>query len=171
MRLNERRGLSFRLAGNKDIPALLQLQLAVDADQAGRFGDDRYTTTISEKSIARGLKSSRMVVAVRRGRIVGSVRMETKKPWAIDPSYFTPARTAVYLHNVNVHPVLQRSGIGRQLMERARQVAKEWPVDVIRLDAYDGPSGAGPFYTKCGFKKLGHAVYRSVPLIYYELVL
>jgi GNAT superfamily N-acetyltransferase len=96
--------------------------------------------------------------------------METKKPWAIDLSYFTPGCTAVYLHNVNVHPTLQRSGIGRQLMEHVKQVAKEWPVDAIRLDAYDGPSGGGPFYRKCGFKKLGNAVYRSVPLVYYELV-
>ena len=49
-----------------------------------------------------------------------------------------------------MHPALQRSGIGRRLI---------------------GPSGAGPFYRKCGFKKLGHAVYRNVPLVYYELVL
>ena len=55
--------LRFRLAGKTDIPELLELQLAIDADQAVRFGDDRYTTTISEKSIARSLKSSRMVVA------------------------------------------------------------------------------------------------------------
>jgi GNAT superfamily N-acetyltransferase len=163
--------LSFRLAGKTDVPALVELQLAIDADQAERFGDDRYTTTISEKSVARSLESSRMVVATRRGRIVGTVRMETKKPWAIDLNYFTPACKAVYLHNVNVHPQLQRSGIGRQLMERVKQVAKEWPVDTIRLDAYDGPSGAGPFYRKCGFKKLGHALYRSVPMVYYEFVL
>lgn len=162
--------LSFRLAAKTDVPALLRLQLAIDADQAERFGDDRYTTTISEKSVARSLKTSRMVVATRRGQIVGTVRMETKKPWAIDLRYFTPACKAVYLHNVNVHPKSQRSGIGRQLMERVKQVAKKWPVDAIRLDAYDGPSGAGSFYRKCGFKKLGHAVYRGVDLIYYEFV-
>jgi GNAT superfamily N-acetyltransferase len=158
------------LARETDIPALLELQLAIDADQAERFGDDRYTTTISEKSIARSLKSSRMVVATRRGRIVGTVRMETKKPWAIDLNYFTPACTAVYLHNVNVNPTLQRTGIGRQLMEYVKQVAKDWPVAAIRLDAYDGPAGGGPFYSKCGFKKLGHAIYRGVPLVYYEFV-
>ena len=162
--------LSFRFATDADVRELLELELAIDADQAERFGDDRYRTTLNEKSVARSLASSRTVVATRRGRIVATVRMETKKPWAIDLSYFTPACKAVYLHNVNVHPELQRSGIGRQLMERVKEVAQEWPVDVIRLDAYDGPSGAGPFYRKCGFKKLGRAVYRSVPLIYYEYV-
>jgi len=49
---------------------------------------------------------------VKRGRIVGTARMETKKPWAIDLEYFTPVGKAVYLHDVDVHPELQRSGIG-----------------------------------------------------------
>ena len=31
--------LSFRLASNADIAALLKLRLAIDADQAERFGD------------------------------------------------------------------------------------------------------------------------------------
>ena len=70
--------------------------------------------------------------------------METKKPWAIDLEYFTPVCKDVYMHDVNVDPALQRSGIGRQLLDRAKSAAKEWPVDAIRVDAYDGESGAGP---------------------------
>jgi GNAT superfamily N-acetyltransferase len=163
--------LSFRLATEADIPALLALRLAIDTDQAKRFGDDRYVTTISEKSVARSLNSSRVLVATRRGRIVGLVSMGTKKPWAVDLKYFTPACKAVYLYSVDVSPQLQRCGIGRQLMDRVKGMAKEWPVDAIRLDAYDGAAGAGPFYEKCGFKNLGHKVYRSVPLVYYEFVL
>jgi hypothetical protein len=34
--------LSFRLATEGDTQALLALRLAIDADQAERFGDDRY---------------------------------------------------------------------------------------------------------------------------------
>ena len=78
---------------------------------------------------------------------------------------------AVYLHDVNVDPRLQRTGIGRQLIERAKIVAREWPVDAIRLDAFDGRSGGGPFYAKCGFTEVGRTVYRRVPLIYFECVL
>jgi len=43
-------------------------------------------------------------------------------------------------------------------------------VDAIRVDAYDGPSGGGPFYVKCGFTEVGRTVYRGVPLVYYEFV-
>jgi GNAT superfamily N-acetyltransferase len=163
--------LSFRFAAEADAPAILALRFAVDAEQEFRFGDDRWTTTISEASVARGLKSSRVVLATSRGRIVGMLRMETKKPWAIDLAYFTPVPKAVYLHDVDVEPRQQRSGIGTQLMERAKSAAREWPVNAIRLDAYDGPAGAGPFYAKCGFTEVGRVVYRSVPLVYYELVL
>ena len=163
--------LSFRFATEADIPALLDLQLAVDADQEQRFGTDRWSTTISDRSIARGLKFSRVLIAKRQGRIVGELRMATKKPWAIDLKYFTPVGKAVYLHDVNVDPRLQRTGIGRQLIERAKTVARDWPVDAIRLDAFDGRSGGGPFYAKCGFTEVGRAVYRGVPLIYFECVL
>jgi GNAT superfamily N-acetyltransferase len=96
-----------------------------------------------------------------------SFRLATE---AIDLKYFTPVGKAVYLHDVNVDPELQRSGIGRRLLDRAKSVAKAWPVDAIRVDAYDGESGAGPFYAKCGFTEVGRTVYRSVPLVYYELV-
>jgi GNAT superfamily N-acetyltransferase len=95
--------------------------------------------------------------------------MGTKKPWAVDLEYFTPACKALYLYSVDVHPQLQRSGVGRRLMDRVQVMAREWPVDAIRLDAYDGPAGAGPFYEKCGFNRLGRTVYRGVPLVYYEL--
>jgi len=162
--------LSFRFATEADLAALLQLRLAVDADQAQRFGDRRWITAINEKSVARGLKSSRTLVATRRGRIIAALRMETKKPWAIDLSYFTPACKAVYLHDVNVDPSLQRSSIGRELIERTRTVAKEWPVDAIRVDTYDGAAGAAAFYEKCGFQTVGRKLYRGVPLVYLELV-
>jgi GNAT superfamily N-acetyltransferase len=162
---------SIRFATERDIPALLKLRLAVDADHAQRFGKNRWSTTLTEKSVTRGLRSSKILVASRHGHIVGALRMETKKPWAVDLRYFTPVTKAVYLHDVNVDPRLQRSGVGGQLIERAKAVAREWPVDAIRLDAYDGPSGGGFFYEKCGFKEVGRNVYRRVPLVYFEFVL
>jgi GNAT superfamily N-acetyltransferase len=78
---------------------------------------------------------------------------------------------ALYLHDVNVDPSVQRRGVGRQLIEHAKIVAREWPASAIRLDAYDGPGGGGAFYTKCGFAEVGHTVYRNVPLVYFELLL
>jgi len=41
--------LTLKFATEADIPALLQLRLTVDADQARRFGNDRWSMTISEQ--------------------------------------------------------------------------------------------------------------------------
>ena len=56
-------------------------------------------------------------------------------------------------------------------LDAAKKIAIRWPSDAIRLDAYDGGPGAGNFYRKCGFREVGRATYRDVPLIYFELKL
>jgi hypothetical protein len=56
-------------------------------------------------------------------------------------------------------------------MEQAEIMARDWPAAAIRVDAYDGPSGAGPFYAKCGLTEVGRKTYRSVPLVYFEKLL
>jgi len=49
--------------------------------------------------------------------------------------------------------------------------ARDWPAEAIRVDAYDGPSGGGPFYARCGFTEVGRTIYRGVPLVYFEMLL
>jgi GNAT superfamily N-acetyltransferase len=55
-------------------------------------------------------------------------------------------------------------------VEEALRLARAWPADALRLDAYDAEAGAGTFYRKCGFREVGRVTYRSDPLIYYELL-
>jgi GNAT superfamily N-acetyltransferase len=68
-----------------------------------------------------------------------------------------------------VTPAKQRQGIGWRCMEEAKRIARAWPADAIRLDAYDAEAGAGPFYARCGCTEVGRVTYRNTPLIYYEL--
>jgi ribosomal protein S18 acetylase RimI-like enzyme len=70
-----------------------------------------------------------------------------------------------------VHPDRQRKGIGRSCLDEAVRIARDWPGDAIRLDAYDAETGAGEFYRKCGFREVGRTSYRNTPLIYFELLL
>src|SRR5258708_19997608 len=103
--------------------------------------------------------------------MAGRLWMQTKKPWAMDVSYFTPWARPVYLTNMAVAPELQRGGLGRRSLEAAIVIAREWPADAIRLDAYDAPAGAGDFYARCGFREVGKRVYRTTPLRYFEWML
>jgi GNAT superfamily N-acetyltransferase len=70
-----------------------------------------------------------------------------------------------------VDPAYQRRGVGRALLREALAVARGWPADAVRLDAYDAAAGAGPFYAACGFREVGRAAYRGVRLIYFEKLL
>ena len=109
-------------------------------------------------------------MARRKAEVIGTVRLEAKKPWAIDVQYFVGVPKAVYLHDLAVAPLAQGNGVGRLLVEQAKEVARAWPSNAIRLDAYDHPAGAGTFYAKCGFREVGKVAYRGVPLIYFELL-
>jgi GNAT superfamily N-acetyltransferase len=112
------------------------------------------------------------VFAARLGtEIVGTLRLATKKPWAIDTSYFSACRRPLYLLAMAVTPARQRQGIGRLCLQEARRIAEAWPADALRLDAYDAKAGGGGFYERCGWTERGRVSYRGVPLIYYEFVL
>ena len=87
---------------------------------------------------------------------------------AIDKSYFRECTRPLYLTDMAVAPGRQRQGIGRFCVEEMKRIAREWPADAIRLDAYDAEAGAGGFYRKCGFQEVGRVTYRKTPLIYFE---
>jgi predicted N-acetyltransferase YhbS len=125
----------------------------------------------TEKGVLFGMRHSTVLVACRGKRIVGTLRLATKKPWAIDVSYFTRVKKALYLTHMAVTPAIQRQGIGRRLLEQATKHTRAFPADAIRLDAFDVEAGAGTFYANYGYREVGRTTYRKAPLIYYELVL
>jgi GNAT superfamily N-acetyltransferase len=112
-----------------------------------------------------------VIIMLDNGGLVGTLRLATRKPWAIDPSYFTVVDRPLYLTDMAVAPGAQRIGVGRELLEHAMDAARQWPAHCIRLDAYDAPAGAGGFYARCGFREVGRVVYRKTPLIYFEKLL
>jgi ribosomal protein S18 acetylase RimI-like enzyme len=146
--------------------------LTAAADHLTRtFGQGHWSRIVTERAVRTDLKSFHVLVARRGLSIVATMALATKKPWAIDLAYFTPVPRALYLHQMAVAPQLQRQGIGRDLVREAITVAKAWPSQAIRLDAYDAAAGAGEFYAKCGFHEVGRVTYRKVRLIYFELLL
>jgi GNAT superfamily N-acetyltransferase len=153
-----------------DAAAIAAVRVAA-ADRLTRdFGDGHWSAHTNEASVLRDIKASRVLAIGIRDRIVGTLTLQTKKPWAIDVLYFTPCRKALYLINMAVAPDHQRLGVGRALLDEASRVARSFPADAIRLDAYQSAAGAGPVYRKCGYTHVGGATYRGVPLLYFELM-
>ena len=160
-----------RFATEADAAAIAALRTSAAAHLTRTFGKGHWSHAVTERSVHSALKTSRVLVARRGQEIVATMTLATKKPWAIDLAYFTAVPRALYLHAMAVTPELQRQGIGRDLVRHAMAVARAWPSQVIRLDAYDAPAGAGAFYAKCGFREVGRVRYRTVPLVYFELML
>jgi GNAT superfamily N-acetyltransferase len=163
--------LFFSTATEADAPVVTALRAAVAADLTRRYGHGHWSSVATENGVLRDINTAHVLIARSSERAVGTVRLATSKPWAIDPEYFTPCASVLYLTDMAVAPDLQRQGIGRLCLEHAIQIARGHPANAIRLDAYDGPVGAGQFYAKCGFREVGRVTYRKTPLIYYELLL
>lgn len=174
--------LFFAIATEAEAGAIAALRNAAAEHLTRRYGQGHWSTPSTERGVLRDLSRpqfSRTVVArnvardgARDGQnIVATLCLQTKKPWAIDPAYFTSVKKALYLINMAVHPNQQGKGVGRRILEEATAIARNWPSDAIRLDAWDADAGAGPFYARCGYRETGRVVYRKAPLVYYELVL
>ena len=166
--------LRFALAEASDRAALAALHRDVVDELTRRFGQGRWSGSPSEKVILlafRKPKYSKVLIARGGRRIVGTLHLHTKKSWAIDIKYFSKAERPLYLTGMAVEPSLQRQGIGRLLLQEAAKIAREWPADTIRLDAFDAEAGAGDFYAKSGFREVARVSYKGNPLIYFELML
>ena len=152
-----------------DVNAIAALRNAVALDLTTRFGTGAWSGCCTERAVGFDLRSSSVYVVRDRNEIVATLRLATKKPWAIDRSWFTPVERPLYLTSMAVAPAFQRQGIGRQCLADAVEIARVAPVDAIFLDAFDHASaGAGDFYRKCGYREVGRKIYRGVPLIYFE---
>jgi GNAT superfamily N-acetyltransferase len=166
--------LVFAVAINSDAAALAALHGAVAEDLTRKFGRGFWSSAPSERGVLNELrkpKFSRILIARTSRGIIGTLRLATKKPWAIDIAYFTPATKPLYLTGMAVHPDFQRQGIGRLVLKEAEAAARAWPADAIRLDAFNAEAGAGGFYAKCGFREVARVTYKRDPLIYFEMLL
>ena len=155
----------------EDVPAIAALRMAVAQRLTRDFGDGHWSSGGTETGVIRDLATPGLFLVRDGDRLVATLRLAPKKPWAIDPTYFAASTVPLYLTSMAVDPDRQRQGIGRACMAEAVRVARKKPADAIRLDAYDAPAGAGGFYEKCGFHEVGRVVYRNTPLIYFEMLL
>jgi GNAT superfamily N-acetyltransferase len=163
--------LTFSSAQPGDAAEIAALRTAVAERLTRDFGAGHWSSFAAERSVLIDIKSSKVMLARQGTQLTATLRLATKKPWAIDQTYFTGSTRPLYLSDMAVAPIHQRCGIGRRCLEEAIAIARAWPADAIRLDAYDAPAGAGAFYAKCGYREVGRVTYRKTPLIYYELPL
>jgi GNAT superfamily N-acetyltransferase len=164
--------LVFAAATAADAAAIAALRMAAARDLTARFGAGTWSFAAETESGVRAeLRTSTVLFGREDGAVVATLRLSTKNPWVGNIDFFTPSDRPIYLTSMAVAPKRQREGIGRQLIEEARRVARNMRGDAIRLDSYDAAAGAEGFYLKCGFRPVRRAEYNGTPLIWFETAL
>lgn len=163
--------LRFAAATPEVAAALAELHARVAMDLTSRFGKGHWSGRSTEKGVLYSLRTSQVCAAWSGDRLVATLALATKKPWAIDRQYFAPSKKPLYLTGMAVEPELQRQGIGRRCIAEAMRMAGAQASDAIRLDAYAGAAGAAGFYRAAGFREVGQVTYRATPLVYFEMLL
>jgi GNAT superfamily N-acetyltransferase len=164
--------VKLQVATADDVSDLVSLQIAVNRHLTSQYGKGFWSGGgATEKGVLFAMRRSTVYVARHRGRLIATLTLGARKPWAIDKKYFAASKRPLYLTTMAVTPDEQRKGVGRLCMDEACRIARKWPSDAIRLDAWEAEAGAGEFYRKCGFREVGRATYRDAPLIYFEMLL
>ena len=163
--------VKLQIATAGDVADLLSLRAAVNRHLVAQHGKGYWSVRLTEKGAVFAMRHSTVYIARHRKRLIATLALCTRKPWAIDKTYFSPSKRRLYLTAMEVDPKHQRQGVGKLCLEEACRIARKWPSDAIRLDAWDAEAGAGEFYRKFGFREVGRASYRNTPSIYFEMLL
>jgi hypothetical protein len=99
-------------------------------------------------------------------RVIATMTLHTRKPWAIGVKYFAPDRRRCISPTWRSRPIARQRRRPRACWPKPQEW-REWPADAVRLDAFDAVAGAGPFYAKCGHESAARRIARAA--IYYEL--
>jgi GNAT superfamily N-acetyltransferase len=151
-----------------DAAALTALRVTVTSDMARRFGAGPWSACPSKAVVVRQLRASQVLVARQSAEVVGTVRLIRANPHLLDASAFTPVGVALYLIGLAVAPDRRGQGIGGALVEACKALARAWPAQALWLDTYEHAAGAGRFYEKRGFRKVGPTVFKDAPMSFYE---
>jgi GNAT superfamily N-acetyltransferase len=114
--------IQLDLATAADVLPLVELRAAVAEKLTARYGKGPWSHASTEKGARFELRTSRVFVARAGGRLIATLRLATKKPWAIDTSYFSACRRPLYLLSMAVAPDLQQQGIGRRCVEEIKAI-------------------------------------------------
>jgi predicted N-acetyltransferase YhbS len=149
-----------------DARAITQLRRSVAEQLTSQFGEGQWSAPTSSADVRRQMRASHMLVAKQHEHVIGCVRLATVNPRSMSSAGFTPVASALYVLGLAVAPDMRRIGVGRELLEAAKDVARARRAEALWLDAFEGQVGA--FYERCGFRRVGPVDKRRATLQFYE---
>jgi GNAT superfamily N-acetyltransferase len=108
--------LAIAAATEAEVPSISALRTAVAEELTRRHGRGHWSHRVTARGVTRDLQTSRVLVALDDGVLVGMVRLATRKPWAIDPAHFAAVPRPLYLMDVAVDPAAWGRGVATPLV-------------------------------------------------------
>ncbi|MFF9814590.1 GNAT family N-acetyltransferase [Streptomyces sp. NPDC014006] len=137
--------LEIRAAVPDDVPAIVAM-LADDPLGAQRESPDDLAPYLSAfESIAADL-NQRLVVAVREGRIVGTLQL------TLIPGLSRRGATRSIIEAVRIHADERGSGLGTRLIEWAVEESRRLGCQLVQLTSDKSRTDAHRFYERLGFE-------------------
>src|SRR5262249_31075635 len=99
--------MSFEPASLDDAEALAALHTAVAEDLTRHHGRGPWSSRTSERGVLYAMRTSKVFVIRADSDLVATLRLTTKKPWAINTTYFSACRRPLYLLAMAVTPTRQ----------------------------------------------------------------
>src|SRR5206468_7512212 len=89
--------LVFGAATEADASAIARLRTDAAERLTRDFGRGHWSSTVSETGVLSGMRGSYVLVVRDAAEIAGTLTLSTRKPWAINPAYFSNVRRPLYL--------------------------------------------------------------------------
>lgn len=119
---------------------------------------DEATAQARWDATQQALPGVRVIVGRRcDGTVMGALTL------AVLPSTASGDTPTAVIEELAVHPVMHREGLGRQLVECARDVAQHDGCRILGLSAKRGLAGAQGFFDRLGFEPMEGRLGVPVP--------
>ncbi|MEH0471430.1 N-acetyltransferase family protein [Streptomyces hayashii] len=136
--------LEIRAAVAEDIPAIVAM-LADDALGAQRESPDDLGPYLAALERLTADPNQRLVVAVREGRVVGTLQL------TIVPGLSRRGSTRSIIEGVRVHADERGSGLGTRFIEWAIEESRRENCQLVQLTSDNTRTDAHRFYERLGF--------------------
>ncbi|QOV37133.1 GNAT family N-acetyltransferase [Streptomyces ferrugineus] len=136
--------LEIRPAVADDIPAIVGM-LADDPLGAQRESPDDLTPYLSALERLSSDPNQHLVVAVREGRVVGTLQL------TVIPGLSRRGSTRSIIEAVRIHADERGSGLGTQLIEWAIDESRRQNCQLVQLTSDKSRTDAHRFYERLGF--------------------
>ncbi|MFF3938676.1 GNAT family N-acetyltransferase [Streptomyces phaeofaciens] len=137
--------LEIRAAAAADIPAIVGM-LADDPLGAQRESPDDLSPYIAALERLSADPNQRLVVAVREGRVVGTLQL------TIVPGLSRRGATRSIIEGVRVHADERGSGLGTRFIEWAVEESRRENCQLVQLTSDNTRTDAHRFYERLGFE-------------------